>query len=277
MRPAGPSSSSWCLTCLLLLAFVLGSNGFARIAEQDAVLAGGVDALPTMQDGGYFGKSIAVLNREMVAVGQEESNPGGIRRGAVWLVRLSQNMIAESYTVIDATSGLGLTDHAYFGASLAVLQPGSQTEDVVLAVGSCEAHCSHSGEYGSFTSSIHGYGSVYILTLNQTGALVAPASRITKGMGGLTAGLHLGDAFGRAMAAADIDGDGRREIVVSANTCPTGSIRGSTGICRSTVSVACMRAGWKGGEVGECALVLCLCPRLFITHWFAPDCDAPLG
>lgn len=58
---------------MILLAFVSGSSGFARIPDQDALLAGGIDGLPPMENGGYFGKSIAVLSREMVAVGQEDA------------------------------------------------------------------------------------------------------------------------------------------------------------------------------------------------------------
>jgi hypothetical protein len=66
-------------------------------------------------------------------------------------------------------------------------------------------------------------GAVYVLSLIKPNGLVKYRRKISETRGGLTGPgnpggvLDLGDLFGRSLISADFDGDGRRELVVSAS------------------------------------------------------------
>ena len=219
---------------LLRLAFVLScvwlAAGFVRRQGSDAKLS---VATGTLDDGGRFGSAVTVLHEGLIAVGQEGAPGGGVRRGSVWLAKVSPSSAVQSYEVVNATAFIG--DEARFGASLATLRTPSSGEDsFLLAVGACEGEC----VCLQLPCTDHlGYGSVYLLTLRHSGEVLSPVVRITEGQSGLSVGLQLGDAFGRSIASADVDGDGRRELVVSAQTCPTGFTRDlADGRCKNSVS-----------------------------------------
>ena len=197
------------------------ADAFVRRHDSDVKLP---VASGNLEEGGRFGSSVAVLSTGLAAFGQREAHGGGIRRGAVWLAEVSPSSAVHSLQVINANASI--EDDARFGASLAMLTPPDSDDDsFLLAVGACEGICAcilHACASGVPNL---GYGSVYLLNLSRTGELLSPVVRITEGQSGLSIGLQYGDAFGRALASADVDGDGRRELFVSAQTCPSGFTR----------------------------------------------------
>jgi hypothetical protein len=225
---------------LVGLACLLGNieltGGFVRQPSQDVQVAGGSGVLPQMEGSANFGKAIATLQGNTIAVGQEDAPGGGVLRGDVWIITLGQDFQPNNFTTLGVSTGLQLRDGARFGASLATLSVDQGDGSVVLAVGSCEASCSVFD--GTATDPDRdGFGSVYILKLSYSAHLLAEPVQISSEMGGFEERLQVGDIFGRSLAAADVDGDGRKELFVGANTCPSGSMRAAESVCRSTVSL----------------------------------------
>ena len=123
---------------LLLLAGIPHTSGTLNGLQPSVRLGGGEDGLPTMDESGFFGASMAVLDDGVVAIGQYKAHSGGEERGAVWLVTLAADSSVLSFSSVSHSGMLPLVNYAQFGASLAAI-PGVGGEAFsLLAVGSLE-------------------------------------------------------------------------------------------------------------------------------------------
>ena len=144
-----------------------------------------------------------------IAIGANEDSDGGPRRGAVWILFLTDSGTAKSHQKISDTAGsfTGVLDNSdYFGESVTNL--GDLDGDGIsdLAV-------------GAFLDDDGGFqrGAVWILFLNQNGT-VKSHQKISDTEGNFTGVLNINAYFGRAIVnLGDLDGDGITDIAVGAN------------------------------------------------------------
>ncbi len=189
----------------------LNSNGTLKGFDK---LANGVTGMPTLTNGGYFGRSVASLGdidgdgRTELAIGAMSDSGNGTQRGAVYVLDFSPLGSGVGLSVSGVTriaSGLNggpvLPDSARLGSSLANIGDIDGDGITDMAVGAI-------GENGSA-------GALYILFMNRN-QIVRESARIAD----LTSGgpdLVAQDSFGISVATlGDIDGDGRRDVAVGA-------------------------------------------------------------
>jgi hypothetical protein len=225
----------------------LNANGTVK---SNTKLASGTNGVPTLDNGDFFGSSVAALGDVDgdgvgdIAVGAYQDSTGGSYRGAVYVLRLNGDGTVKSSTRIASGTNGGptLEDAGRFGSSVAALGDldGDGVGDIVVG-----AHIDD-----PFASR----GAVYVLRLNGDGT-VKSSTKIASGTGG---GPTLGNnsRFGRsAVALGDVDGDGVGDIAVGADRDDTGgSSRGavyvlrlnSNGTVKSSTTIA---SGTNGGPI----------------------------
>lgn len=178
-----------------------------KISETQGGFGGNLSPL------GAFGKvcSIGDLNNDGVpdiAVGENRSNDGGTRRGAVWILFLNANGTVSSFQKISDTQGnfnAVLNNDDRFGASLENIGDVNNDGVTDLIVG---APFDDDGGQDR--------GAAYILFMNTNGT-VNNWSKISSTTGGLTGPLDNLDDFGVSVGAlGDWNNDGVEDVIVGA-------------------------------------------------------------
>ena len=175
---------------------------------------------PTLTEGDEFGSSVAAVGDldgdgvTDIAVGADNDDAGGDRRGAVYVLLMNSDGTAKAFTKIahELNGGPTLSDLDFFGTSLGAL--GDLDADGVtdLAVG---ANLDDTGGPNR--------GSVHVLYLNANGSV----KRIHKVSNNITTGPSLADSdsFGDSISAlGDLNGDGLPDLAVGATGDDTGGI-----------------------------------------------------
>lgn len=184
--------------------------GVPTVVESQGLIAPGVNGfLGPLGINDVFGSSVAVIGdldrngAEDLAVGTPTatSPPGG----AVWILFRGLDGMIQSQTRIDAlTSGLPLDANDDFGRSLAFLDDHDGDGNPELAVGAPN----HAP--GAF----FGAGAVFVLSLDETGAVLA-STVIAEGVGVMPPPATF-TGFGYALATIpDLDEDGLPELAVN--------------------------------------------------------------
>ena len=193
----------------------LNSNGTVKGSQK---IASGVGGGPLLSDFDVFGISVASLGDldgdgiTELAVGAFFDDTSGTGRGAVHVLFLNSNGTVKGSQKIASGVGGGpvLSDGDYFGRSVASL--GDLDGDGVtdLAVGAYRDDTGGSGR-----------GALHVLFMNANGT-VRTSQKIASSIGGGPT-LANDDRFGSGVAAiGDLDGDGRIELAVGAETDDTG-------------------------------------------------------
>ncbi|MGE3166602.1 MAG: hypothetical protein AB7O52_17005 [Planctomycetota bacterium] len=193
---------------ILFLAPGPAVSGFAKVSATQGSFMGTLAAFD------FFGESLAALGDRDgngvpdLAVGARGTDDGGMDRGAVWLLDLTNTGSVVAEHKISATSGAFagvLDDLDGFGSSVAAV--GDVDGDLVgdIAVG---ARLDDDGANDT--------GAVWILFLSPLGS-VSGTQKISALAGNLPAGLSGGDAFGSAVGApGDLNGDDIPDLLVGA-------------------------------------------------------------
>lgn len=132
---------------------------------------------------------------------------GGFNVGAIRIMSLNQNgSVAAPHILITQGPLLPLVDNDWFGASVACLGDLDGDGNVEIAIGS--------PGFGAGSST----GTVWILSLDTSLAIVGTPFRLTDPAGGFPSGLLMpNDQFGRDLAVlGDLDGDGTVEVAIGA-------------------------------------------------------------
>ncbi|MEM9023009.1 MAG: VCBS repeat-containing protein, partial [Bacteroidota bacterium] len=181
-------------------------SGFDKISDTQGGFTGNIDEA--------FGKGLAVigdLNNDGVtdiAVGEPNSNDGGIRKGAVWILFMNANgTVASHQKISDLQGGFTgvLSNDDRFGNILAGI--GDVNNDGVpdLAVGAVF------DDDGGLNR-----GAVWILFMNANGTVQAH-QKISGTQGNFTGTLDAFDTFGSSVSdLGDLNGDGVPDIAVGA-------------------------------------------------------------
>ena len=163
------------------------------------------DALAFMGDIGHDG----TVELAVAARNDDGAAPIGSNLGAIWMLSIDP----QTKLVVDElqiSSGLGgfpdvIAPSTYFGLGLDRLGDldGNGVSDLVA------------GAYNEDTAG-NNRGAFWLLFLDEQGRVIR-SERVTEGFGGFDAPLADGDSLGRMPASiGDLDGDGRREIIVGA-------------------------------------------------------------
>ncbi len=163
------------------------------------------DAIAYLGDIGHDG----LVELAVAARNDDGAAPAGSNLGSIWMLSVDP----ETKQVVDEFrigSGLGgfpdvLTSSTFFGLGLDRLGDldGNGVTDLIA------------GAYNDDTAGTN-RGAFWLLFLDELGRVMR-SERITEGLGGFDASLLDGDSLGRWPASiGDLDGDGRREIVVGA-------------------------------------------------------------
>ncbi len=190
----------------------MNSDGTVKTHQKISENSGGFTG--SFDISGDFGADIIPigdLNNDGVtdlAVGENRSNDGGLRKGAVWILFMNRNGTVKSHQKISDLAG-GFTgtlvNDGRFGVGLAYLGDINGDNIGDIAVGSPSSN--------SFSSVS---GKVFILFLNRDGT-VKSHQEISSLQGGLNGALDAGDDFGSGLASiGDINGDGINDLAVGA-------------------------------------------------------------
>jgi len=187
----------------------LAADGSVRGRQRIAAGEGGLTQVPLAN--GEFGCALAALGDldgngvSELAVGNRFDPTGGRRRGAVWVLFLARDGTVERHRKLG--SGMGgfggaLANNDAFGSALAVLGDLDGDGAPELAVGA-------TGDDGGGSAA----GALWILSMRRDGSV-----RAQRRLGAPEiADLEAGDELGGALAALDLDGDGRAELAAGAS------------------------------------------------------------
>ncbi len=185
---------------------VMGTN---KISQTAGNFTGNLNA-----SNNNFGRSvvgIGDLNKDGtpdILVGDDGDDDGGFSRGAVYVLFLQPNGNVAGHAKISSTVG-GFTgpldNNDDFGRSVGYIGDLDGDGFIEVAVGA-----NHDDDGGS------GRGAVYILSLNESGKVIAE-QKISDTQGNFLGILDNNDRFGSEVAGiGDLDGDGFPDMVVSA-------------------------------------------------------------
>ncbi len=194
---------------------LMNPNGTVKSSQK---IAHGVGGGPALSNLDFFGSAVANVGdldndgHTELAVGASGDDTSGLGRGAVHVLFLNSNGTVKNIRKVASgmNGGPALSDDDGFGRSVASI--GDLDGDGVtdLAVG---AYRDDTGGGGR--------GAVQILLLNSDGT-VKSSQKIGSGVGGGPT-LANDDRFGSSVASlGDLDGDGRIELAVGAETDDTG-------------------------------------------------------
>jgi hypothetical protein len=193
----------------------LNPNGTVKASQK---IAHGVGGGPALLNLDFFGGAVANVGdldgdgHTELAVGASGDDTNGSGRGAVHVLFLNPNGTVKNIRKIASgtSGGPALSDDDEFGRAVAAV--GDLDGDGVtdLAVGAYRDDAGGSGR-----------GAVHVLLLNSDGT-VKGSQKITSGVGGGPT-LANDDRFGSGVASlGDLDGDGRIDLAVGAETDDTG-------------------------------------------------------
>jgi FG-GAP repeat protein len=190
---------------------LLNGDGTVRSLLKISQTSGGFGG--TLANGHEFGSSLASLGDldgdglGDLAVGAPGDDAGGLNKGAVWILFLAADGSVRDEAKITANSGdfAGpLLASGFFGASVAALGDLDLDGIPELAVGA-----NREDPTGLEM------GAVWILFLRRDGR-VRSAVHVVEGQAGLDAQVNHRVRFGSALAVAETNGDGVRELLVGA-------------------------------------------------------------
>jgi hypothetical protein len=192
---------------------MMNTDGSVRDSTKITNNFGGGPPLSGWDEFGIAVAGLGDLNGDGIpdlAIGARGDDTGGDRRGAVYVVFLSDDGSAKSYTKIASETGGGplLTDVGWFGGSIANLGDvdGDGVTDLAVGAQNDEAE-------GPFVNSFT--GATYVLFMNPDGSVKRSTKIADDVNGGSSFGV--GDFFGASVAGlGDFDGDGVPDLVVGA-------------------------------------------------------------
>ncbi len=194
--------------------WILFMDTDGRVKSQQNIADGAGQFTGNLNDNDHFGSAVAGIGDldgdgiNDLAVGADQSDDGGIDRGAVWILFLDKDgKVKSQQKIADGAGGFkgDLNDGDQFGS--AVADTGDLDGDGIndLAVGADQ-----SDDGGPDR------GAVWILFMDQDGK-VNSQKKIADGAGGFKGDLADGDQFGSAVAGiGDLDGNGVPDIAVGA-------------------------------------------------------------
>jgi hypothetical protein len=193
----------------------LNSNGAVKSSQK---IAHGVGGGPVLANLDFFGGAVANVGDidgdgiTELAVGASGDDTGGTGRGAIHLLFLNANGTVKSIRKIASgvNGGPGLGDGDAFGRSAAPVGDLNGDGVLDLAVGAYRDNTGGSGR-----------GAVHLFFLKSNGT-VKGSQHIASGLGGGPIIVN-DDRFGSGVSSlGDLDGDGRMDLVVGAETDDTG-------------------------------------------------------
>jgi hypothetical protein len=193
----------------------MNPNGTVKASQK---IAHGVGGGPTLLNLDFFGGAVANVgdldgdgNTEL-AVGASGDDTNGSGRGALYVMFMNPNATVKAIRKIASSTSGGptLSDDDAFGRAVAAVGDLDGDGMTDLAVGAYRDDAGGSGR-----------GAVHVLLLNSDGTLRS-SQKIASGVGGGPT-LANDDRFGSSVALlGDLDGDGRIELAVGAETDDTG-------------------------------------------------------
>ena len=198
----------------------LAANGTVNNVKKVSDTSG--DFIGTLQDGDFFGSSIAGIGDldadgiEDVAVGAIGDDEGGVDRGAVWVLFMNIDNTVRFEQKISESSGNfngGLNDNDHFGSSVAGIGDYNGDGIIDIAVGAAQDNDGGSNR-----------GAVWVMFMESDGEIISK-TKISSTSGDFTGTLTDGDLFGIALAnIGDLNLDGIIDIAAGAKLDDDGGI-----------------------------------------------------
>jgi hypothetical protein len=198
----------------------LAANGTVNNVQKVSDTSG--DFIGTLQDGDFFGSSIAGIGDldadgiEDVAVGAIGDDEGGVDRGAVWVLLMNLDNTVRFEQKISESNGNfngGLNDNDHFGSSVAGIGDYNGDGIIDIAVGAAQDNDGGSNR-----------GAVWVMFMESDGEIISK-TKISSTSGDFTGTLTDGDLFGIALAnIGDLNLDGIIDIVAGAKLDDDGGI-----------------------------------------------------
>ena len=198
----------------------LAANGTVNNVQKVSDTSG--DFIGTLQDGDFFGSSIAGIGDldadgiEDVAVGAIGDDEGGVDRGAVWVLFMNIDNTVRFEQKISESNGNfngGLNDNDHFGSSVAGIGDYNGDGIIDIAVGAAQDNDGGSNR-----------GAVWVMFMESDGEIISK-TKISSTSGDFTGTLTDGDLFGIALAnIGDLNLDGIIDIAAGAKLDDDGGI-----------------------------------------------------